>query len=555
MAINRLSAARAAELGKQPGLYVRACHGGVAMNRRELFRLEAISLEGKPMALQEQATPSLLTLHGDGFHPKIEILFASAEALRLRGSGCGARLVADPAFYDFARPARSSSWEINLASARTQVLVTPIQGRMELWAPWQAERCEAIELRLLPSSAAGAWEVELREFMNACPPEETRPAFEPCADAVHREWQDWLQNTPQVRPEWEAARTLAAYVQWASLARPRDRLRREAMLMSKNWMVNVWSWDHCFNAIALAARQPALAWDQWRLPFDFQNAFGGLPDFVNDHDILWNFTKPPVHGWALREMRARGFELSQEQAAEAAEALEGWTRWWLEQRDEDGDGVPQYNHGNDSGWDNATAFAAGMPVEAPDLSAYLILQMEMLAELCGELGREAQKRRWQQEAAALQQRLLEHSWREDRFVAPRSGTHEVATEGDCLLLFLPLLLGSRLPTNVRHALMEGVAREGRFLTAHGPATESPRSPLYLADGYWRGPIWAPATHLLVCGLQSCGAPELARKVAKRFCATVAQSGCAENFHALSGEGLRDRAYTWTASVFLALAEA
>ena len=32
-----------------------------------------------------------------------------------------------------------------------------------------------------------------------------------------------------------------------------------------------------------------------------------------------------------------------------------------------------------------------------------------------------------------------------------------------------------------------------------------------------------------------------------------KSGFAENFDALTGEGLRDRAYTWTSSVWLILA--
>jgi putative isomerase len=50
-----------------------------------------------------------------------------------------------------------------------------------------------------------------------------------------------------------------------------------------------------------------------------------------------------------------------------------------------------------------------------------------------------------------------------------------------------------------------------------------------------------------------GEEELARDIACKFCELVAQGGMAENFDALSGEPLRDRAYTWTASVFLSLA--
>ena len=50
------------------------------------------------------------------------------------------------------------------------------------------------------------------------------------------------------------------------------------------------------------------------------------------------------------------------------------------------------------------------------------------------------------------------------------------------------------------------------LTEHGLATERPTSPHYQADGYWRGPIWAPATVLIEDGLRRPGQPELADEV-------------------------------------------
>ena len=74
----------------------------------------------------------------------------------------------------------------------------------------------------------------------------------------------------------------AAYLLWASIVHHEGFLQREAMLMSKNWMKNVWSWDHCFNAIALSYGAPALAWDQFMLLFDCQDATGLLPDSINE---------------------------------------------------------------------------------------------------------------------------------------------------------------------------------------------------------------------------------------------------------------------------------
>jgi hypothetical protein len=59
--------------------------------------------------------------------------------------------------------------------------------------------------------------------------------------------------------------------------------------------------------------------------------------------------------------------------------------------------------------------------------------------------------------------------------------------------------------------------------------------------------------LVVDGLRRAGHEELARRISDRFRALCEASGFAENFDALTGAGLRDRAYTWTASVYLLLA--
>ena len=56
------------------------------------------------------------------------------------------------------------------------------------------------------------------------------------------------------------------------------------------------------------------------------------------------------------------------------------------------------------------------------------------------------------------------------------------------------------------------------------------------------------------GLDLSGFHELADEVSERFCKLCGQSGFAENFNALTGQPLGDPAYTWTASVFLLLAE-
>ena len=69
-----------------------------------------------------------------------------------------------------------------------------------------------------------------------------------------------------------------------------------------------------------------------------------------------------------------------------------WSRFWLDARRVPGHALPHYQHGNDSGWDNATTFDPGHVIQTSDLAAFLVLQMRELAGLAGELGRHRVRR-------------------------------------------------------------------------------------------------------------------------------------------------------------------
>jgi glycogen debranching enzyme len=331
-------------------------------------------------------------------------------------------------------------------------------------------------------------------------------------------------------------------------------VRRAAVLMSKHWMDKVWSWDHCFNALALAEGRPALAWDQFQLPFDHQDQAGALPDSVTHSEILYNYVKPPIHGWALNHLRARMPEpLPRAELAAAYRRLERWTRFWLDTRRAPGSALPHYHHGNDSGWDNASTFDPERVVETADLAAFLVLQMRSLASLAGDLGDAAAAAQWTRSADSMRAALLEQLWdgERERFVTRGVDSGGKWTSSS-LLDLMPAVLGAELPPQVMAALAQRIKTH---LTAFGLATEHPSSPHYQSDGYWRGPVWAPSTVLLEDGLRHGGHPDLADEISARFRRLCEQSGFAENFDAHRGVALRDRAYTWTASAYLILAAA
>lgn len=542
----------ATEPDVEKGLYLRTVHGAVA--HRILFRVEV--LDGSvPIPFVEDASPALLRLTT----PKgtVEICMAEPKVIRVRGVDVGLRLAREPLpthegwVYDTVTQAGERRWSVNIRAALRQYMLTSLQGTMRVDAPWAALYNNYVQIDFVPDGDAG-FECAIEEYRSSWEPRTYAEPFDTCIEVVEREFAQWEAEQVDVSDELADARRTAAYVNWSCVVAPEGQLYRPTMYMSKNWMDNVWSWDHCFNALALVDKNPALAWDQFMVMFDVQDEFGALPDYINDVECVWNFCKPPIHGWTLRRMLERTDAITVEHLAEVYGPLCRWTDWWLSYRDSDGDGLPEYHHGNDSGWDNATLFAHGVPVEAPDLSAFLVYQMDVLAEIAAQLGRGAEAEQWRHRADNLLAKLLAAFWHEDHFIARHAHSHEEIS-ADSLILYLPLLLGRRLPADVIRHLVAGLKEPNQFLTDHGLATERLRSPYYQADGYWRGPIWAPSTMLLVDGLNTVGEVPFAQEIRRRFCAMVTRSGMAENFDAFTGEGLRDRAYSWTSSSFLILA--
>lgn len=535
--------------GNEKGIFLRTVHGSA--RNPVVARIEPL-LQGKACAYQVKAEPEKVTLLLE--RGMLTIVYADADTLLIAGEGTdvGVRLDFMPGeVFDFIQPVMSGNEVWYLADCfknYARYMLFAQAGRSSLDQEWKVSGAEYS--RFTVEEEGGAFTLVIEEVEDSwCRRKVYYDVQEECRKAAGR-FARFYAAMPSVPEEYEETREKAAYVNWSSIVSARGFLKRDAMFMSKNWMCNVWSWDHCFNAIALSYHDPEEAWNQFMILFDQQSPSGRLPDSINDSVIIDNYCKPPIHGWALQKLREQ-MELSREQLEEAYEKLGKWTEWWLNYRDQDGDGLCEYTHGNDSGWDNSTAFRMLPPVTLPDLAAFLVIQMEVLSEVAEETGRISDSRMWAGRAARMMEAMEEKLFQDGKPCAVQTVTGE-KIENDSLILYLPIILGKRLPEHIRECLTVEL-KSDRFLTAYGLATESPSSNLYEADGYWRGPVWAPSTMLIVDGLWECGEKELVRVIVRRFCDAVKKSGCAENFDALTGEGLRDRAYTWTASAMLVMA--
>ena len=139
--------------------------------------------------------------------------------------------------------------------------------------------------------------------------------------------------------------------------------------------------------------------------------------------------------------------------------------------------------------------------------------------------------------------------KQQRFVSRRVGDGYVGP-GDCVLTFMPLMLGQRLPAPVRQALVDGLKQPGRFVTPYGFSTEALNSPLYNSASYVRGPTWAPLNMMLCEALNNVGETALARKIESGFCDAIVRGGMSEHFDSRTGAPEGDPSYSWTPAIFL-----
>ena len=498
--------------------------------------------------------PARLLLSGPG-GARLEVAYASPRILVVRVTGTSLRLSQSVGVAETVNESADAfvSRILDLGLAFRFRLRT---GKLARGHGGRTRHPDRMWLDLTPP-AGGSAELIIEEIVEdelyVSPWQFTEP-FDAVVARRGTEFAAWRTRFASTLPAGAHAGSLteAAYIFWAFQAGPRGPLKRTAVFMSKNWMTAIWSWDNCFNARALAVVDPALAWNQFMFFFDHQTTGGRSPDLITAFYPQWGMTKPPVYGWTLRHLRKHAWFQDSARLAEAYEPIARQTRFWIEHRDSDGDGLPEYGHGCDSGWDNSTAFDDTLPCASPDLGAWLLIQIDELTDLAPRVGRAGDAPAWKRMGERVLDALRRHCWDGKRWRAVRAGDHRPSPHGDSLLPWLVGLVGHRLTVEERAAVVAAISAPGRFLTAHGVASEAVDSPLYLSDGYWRGPIWGPSTVLAAEAAAACGRPDLAVEIARRFVAIAPEHGFAENHDAVTGAPLRDPAYSWTAAAWVTL---
>lgn len=545
---------------EKEGIYVNAVRGKSKQHQNALKIIP--TKNGEPVNYSYEANEFQITIHVDG--GTLDICFEDELRIFVRGTGENLGLILDtqPIYnfeYNYLLGNNGEEYCIvNSYKNLTKYLLFAPQGSLSMkqnvfmdttGSTNKADNLSSIHIDAENGSDEFLCVIEDIPTHGSVPADREY-SFDKALEKSKAHFEDFLAKQPAVPEGYQQTLREAAYLNWTCIKNEEGLLKRKAMFMSNSNFPGVWSWDNAFNGLALAGVDDQLAWDQIQCLFDHQDDKGQIPGSISDSTIRWNFSKPPVQGLFVLKMMDR-MTLTQAQLEQMYQQIEAHVNFYFRYKDSNQDGIPEYHHGNDSGQDNSTVFRNADIIDSPDLLAFLIKSMDMLAVAAGKLDRPQDKEHWEEEAQKYTELFCDYFIVDDLPVARYTRTGEkIDSEG--YLPLVSLILADKLPESVRKKIIETLSSD-RYLTEWGIASEAIDSPLYEEDAYWRGPIWAPTTLLFIDAFEACGEQKLADEVAEKFLKLCKHGGFAENFHAETGEGLRDLAHTWTSSVFIHLA--
>ncbi|MCH1625378.1 amylo-alpha-1,6-glucosidase [Fredinandcohnia quinoae] len=527
---------------KSGDVYIRDVHGGDEAPSR-LFKLDVLKDGVEQEFVVDASEISLKLRLYDDTDCYAEFIIPEEDELHIEVKGVELRLKAEKVKYDTLMELADGMYEYHIYPKELKLMIKQLKGKLMVDAPWNIIGNDFVDIRM----ADGHFIIESYRTVYK---EKDYVDFQTGKNKVEKIYQTWFSTMSKGNGNYLPSIERASYITWSSVVHPHGLLKDYAMYMSKLWMYNIWSWDNCFNALNLGESYPELAYAQLKAFIDTQDESGAYPDFVNDKFVSYNCIKPPIFAYAYEKlMDQHDYFKDTDRVRTVYESTKKIMKYFDEYRTYPGR-LPHYKHGNDSGWDNASLFHAGMPIEAPDLTCFLIKSYDILAKFAILLGEDTEAEMFKEKADLLFILLMNRLYDEEGFYGRVGKNAEKIKIRSSLILRLPVIIGYRLDKSMMEQLVDDL--EKNFETEFGLATESLSSPYYKENGYWLGPIWAPVTYLFIDALQSYGYEEIGNRVRDKYLKLTLVGGMAENFDPLTGAGLVDTSFTWTSSVFLLL---
>jgi hypothetical protein len=502
---------------------------------------------------------------------KAEFTYEDDDVMRVRVTGISMRVFFDPQMHEggVERAPGEVEMAFNLAG---KLLFKHIAGNMTNDARWNFRQvCPfPFSVEIAPAGDSPG-ECAIHEYYTNGRAKAAYLPFDEAYRNLLARFGKFRENYAPVPVQYRDMAERAAWTVWQSRLGPRGGhggLKDTAIYMHKLFLDRAFGWQQCFHAIA-SAKNTKEAWRCLLSFFHYQDAAGGIPDNISDLG-QYNYisTKPPLFGFACCFV-LDNFDcsmLAREDYAALYGKLERYARWWFTHHDHAKTGYPAYYHPDESGYDESALFDGGLPVQAPDLQAYMVMLCEACSRLAALSGDAGAADRWMSESKRVLNFLVNELWDGSQFRAKLPASGEYWTCGS-LALLQPAMLGSRLPKEILHTIALRVSDPEEFLTDFGMATENLKSPGLMMRSFTRGPVIAPTQALILLGLWEGDEKETARNICAKYLNALLAKGLALALHPyrvepvtgdriiefLGGMSVTFPFTSWAASIFLTLA--
>jgi hypothetical protein len=280
----------------------------------------------------------------------------------------------------------------------------------------------------------------------------------------------------------------AAYQILCNTKQPRGQIGRNAVFPSRGTYCAHYLWDACFTNLGVGQFNERLAEDYLIALCEAQEPDGKIPQFVC---ATWNRpgeSQPPLIAWSAWRLYERFG--NKELVRDVYEPLCRMVDWWFANRDADGDGLIEYQHALESGWDDSPRFDRGR-IAGVDLNAYINREMRILARMAPVIARDSESAVWESRADEHAQRIRlrlfdpEDGLFYDRLVE-EDRLHKILTPAS----FTPLWVGMSLPVEIVHRMIVKFLLSPRHFFGSRPfPVVAYSAPSYAPDKWWRGPVW------------------------------------------------------------------
>lgn len=508
----------------QTSLYIGSRRGAIVCNPDNRLMGLKPQCDGHdvPYAVMTTATELIVqTRYGN-----IAFCYAEPSLLLIKGDkGLGLKLERDMMIHEIMKKRGDDAWE-GIFRWVCSLVFKPLSGSMTVDAPWEWEKLTTPRVRAYVNPGEDGFLLAIEEFTHAGWVRPQYPSYEEAISNVTKDWEAFLANIPHFVDPFEDKREEVAYLEWSHLVSPSGKIKRPLIYMTGTSCAS--EWQMCQHAVALG-NDLELSVELLLNMFDEASPVGQLPDFYDDMRGIHQLIKPPLQGWALKLLMGN-HDFAAEVPKDKLEALYNgcakWANWFMLYRDDDHDGIPQYEHGDEAGFDDNSVFKYNPVMETPDLSSYLGLLFEALGDLAVILKKEkTESDDWYARSKEIIDKLIAHMWNGERFIALVSGTHEVVAT-DSFLYYIPIVLGKRLPQDIIDKLAEDLSIEGDLLTPYGLSCEklSTSDDFKISGAMALGSILPPSNLLITTGLYSAGKTELAKLISQRYCQAMKDGG-------------------------------